>query len=63
VRASAQKVQVAVADPPLLSATLARTYDTFDANQAVAADKKYFYVVDNRSFERWLTWVFLTVPV
>jgi hypothetical protein len=63
VRASVQKVQMAVADPPLLSATLARSYDTFDANQAVAADRKHFYVVDDRSFERWPTWAFLTVPV
>jgi hypothetical protein len=36
------------ADPPVFTAALARSYDTFDAHQAVAVDKKYFYVVNNR---------------
>src|SRR5262245_50207342 len=40
------------ADPPVFTATLARAYDTFDAHQAVAVDKKYFYVVDNRSITK-----------
>jgi hypothetical protein len=55
-RTSVQKVQVAhaapAADPPVLSATLARSYPTFDAHQAVAVDQKYFYVVDNRSITK-----------
>lgn len=42
----------AVAEPPTFAATLARSYDTFDANQAVAVDKKYFYVVDNRKITK-----------
>ncbi|SDJ26844.1 hypothetical protein SAMN05421869_109336 [Nonomuraea jiangxiensis] len=42
----------AVAEPPAFTATLARSYDTFDANQAVAVDKKYFYVVDNRKITK-----------
>lgn len=41
-----------VAEPPTFAATLARSYDTFDANQAVAVDKKYFYVVDNRKITK-----------
>ncbi|MBP2707700.1 hypothetical protein JOL79_28350 [Microbispora sp. RL4-1S] len=36
------------ATPPVLTATLDRSYDTFDAHQAVAVDKKYFYAVDNQ---------------
>jgi hypothetical protein len=39
---------LAAAEPPVFTATLARTYDTFDAHQAVAVDQKYFYVVNNR---------------
>jgi hypothetical protein len=42
----------AVAEPPVFTATLARSYDTFDANQGVAVDDKYFYVVDNRSITK-----------
>ncbi|MDQ7910432.1 hypothetical protein RB614_38655 [Phytohabitans sp. ZYX-F-186] len=38
----------AAAEPPVFTATLDRTYDTFDANQGVAVDDRYFYVVDNR---------------
>ncbi|GAB2820182.1 hypothetical protein GCM10027176_25680 [Actinoallomurus bryophytorum] len=51
-RTAPQAVRAAVADPPVLTATLARSYDTFDANQAVAVDKRYFYVVDNRSITK-----------
>jgi hypothetical protein len=40
------------ADPPTFTATLARSYATFDANQAVAVDEKSFYVVDNRSITK-----------
>jgi hypothetical protein len=40
------------AEPPTLTATLARAYDTFDANQGVAVDKKYFYAVDNRKITK-----------
>lgn len=40
------------ADPPAFTARLARSYATFDAHQAVAVDKKYFYVVDNRSITK-----------
>jgi len=39
----------AAAEPPVYQAKLVRTYDAFDANQAVAVDKKNFYAVDNRS--------------
>ena len=39
---------LAAAEPPVFTATLVRTYDTFDAHQAVAVDQKYFYVVNNR---------------
>lgn len=42
----------ATADPQVLTATLARAYDTFDANQGIAVDGKYFYVVDNRSITK-----------
>ncbi len=42
----------APAPPPVFTATLAKSYDTFDAHQAVAVDKKYFYVVDNRSITK-----------
>ena len=35
-------------DPPVLTATLTRSYATFDAHQAVAVDRRSFYVVDNR---------------
>ncbi len=42
----------AAAEPPVFTATLARSYDTFDANQGVAVDDKYFYVVDNRSITK-----------
>jgi hypothetical protein len=38
----------AVAVPPQLQAALLRTYDAFDANQAVAVDDDKFYAVDNR---------------
>ncbi|GII52437.1 hypothetical protein Pth03_08260 [Planotetraspora thailandica] len=50
VRSAAGAAAVAV--PPTFTATLARSYDTFDANQAVAVDKKYFYVVDNRKITK-----------
>jgi len=43
-----QAPALAAAEPPVFTATLARTYDTFDAHQAVAVDQKYFYVVNNR---------------
>ncbi|WP_218825682.1 hypothetical protein [Streptosporangium subroseum] len=49
---SAAGSAAAVSEPPVFAATLARSYDTFDANQAVAVDKKYFYVVDNRSITK-----------
>ncbi|MFF5290037.1 hypothetical protein [Paractinoplanes globisporus] len=39
----------AAAEPPVYQAKLVRTYDAFDANQAVAVDKKNFYAVDNRN--------------
>jgi len=42
----------AAVEPPVFTATLSRSYDTFDANQAVAVDKKYFYVVDNRKITK-----------
>lgn len=42
----------AVAAPPVFTATLARSYDTFDAHQGVAVDKKYFYVVNNQSITK-----------
>lgn len=41
-------VAAAVPEPPAFTATLARMYDTFDANQGIAADRRYFYVVDNQ---------------
>lgn len=41
-----------VATPPTLRATLAKSYDTFDANQGVAVDKKYFYAVNNRTITK-----------
>ncbi|MGI5214497.1 hypothetical protein [Plantactinospora sp. CA-290183] len=37
------------AGPPPLTATLSRAYPAFDANQGIAVDDRYFYVVDNRS--------------
>src|SRR5947208_1327677 len=42
----------ATAEPPTLTATLARSYDAFDARQGVAVDRRYFYVVDNRSITK-----------
>ncbi|MEV4759488.1 hypothetical protein AB0J86_30950 [Micromonospora sp. NPDC049559] len=44
--------QAAAATPPTFAATLVRAYPTFDARQAVAVDKKYFYVVDNRKITK-----------
>ncbi|GHJ37004.1 hypothetical protein [Streptomyces sp. TS71-3] len=40
------------AAPPVLTATLDRTFDTFDANQGVAVDKNYFYAVNNRTITK-----------
>lgn len=40
------------AEPPVFTATLARSYDTFDAHQGVAVDRDYFYVVNNRSITK-----------
>ena len=48
----ASGVSGVAAEPPVLTATLARAYDTFDANQGVAVDNRYFYVVDNRSITK-----------
>ncbi|MFC6022800.1 hypothetical protein ACFP2T_42435 [Plantactinospora solaniradicis] len=45
-------VSAAAAEPPVYTATLARSYDAFDANQGIAVDDKYFYVVDNRSITK-----------
>lgn len=42
----------AVAEPPAFTATPMRTYDAFDANQAVAVDGKYFYAVDNQTITK-----------
>jgi hypothetical protein len=42
----------AIAEPPVLTAELVRTYDAFDANQGVAVDGKSFYAVDNRSITK-----------
>ncbi len=42
----------AAPEPPVFTATLARSYDTFDAHQGVAVDKKYFYVVNNQSITK-----------
>jgi hypothetical protein len=42
----------AAAAPPTFTATLARSYDTFDAHQGVAVDKKYFYVVNNQTITK-----------
>lgn len=39
----------AAAEPPQLQATLLRSYDAFDANQAVAVDRSHFFAVDNTS--------------
>ncbi|MEN3613467.1 hypothetical protein AAH979_28455 [Plantactinospora sp. ZYX-F-223] len=50
--APAPKPAVAAAEPPVLSATLTRSYDAFDAHQGVAVDDRYFYVVDNRSITK-----------
>ncbi|KIF72285.1 hypothetical protein HY68_18970 [Streptomyces sp. AcH 505] len=46
------KAPAAVPAPPTLTATLARSYDTFDANQGVAVDKKYFYAVNNSTITK-----------
>ena len=46
--APAAPAPAAVAEPPVFTATLDRSYDTFDANQGVAVDDRNFYVVDNR---------------
>ncbi|MBC6456553.1 hypothetical protein HKK72_01280 [Actinomadura sp. HBU206391] len=43
---------VARAEPPVFTATLNKSYETFDANQAVAVDKNYFYVIDNRKITK-----------
>lgn len=48
VPAAAPAPVALAAEPPVFTAALARTYDTFDANQGVAADRRYFYVVDNQ---------------
>jgi len=50
--ASAHRAEAAVAEPPSFTATLVRAYPAFDANQAVAVDRNYFYVVDNRSITK-----------
>jgi hypothetical protein len=42
----------AVAEPPVFTATLARSYDTFDAHQGVAVDQKDFYAVNNRTITK-----------
>jgi hypothetical protein len=42
----------AASDPQQLEARLLRSYDAFDANQAVAVDGSHFYAVDNRSVTR-----------
>ena len=39
-------------EPPQFSAVPARTYAAFDANQAVAVDRSFFYAVDNRSITK-----------
>jgi len=39
----------AAAEPPQLEAKLLRSYDAFDANQAVAVDRSHFFAVDNTS--------------
>jgi hypothetical protein len=44
--------QAELAEPPVLTATPVRTYAAFDANQAVAVDRNYFYAVDNRSITK-----------
>ncbi|MEU4678898.1 hypothetical protein [Micromonospora sp. NPDC023737] len=44
--------QAAVAEPPVVSATLSRSYDAFDARQGIAVDDRYFYVADNRSITK-----------
>jgi hypothetical protein len=41
-------IAAAAAEPPVFAATPARSYDTFDANQGIAVDRKHFYVVDNQ---------------
>ncbi|BCB78055.1 hypothetical protein GCM10022251_36450 [Phytohabitans flavus] len=46
--AAAPVAAAALAEPPVFTATLDRAYETFDANQGVAVDDRYFYVVDNR---------------
>ena len=48
----ARQAAATAAEPPVFTATLDRSYDTFDAHQAVAVDKKYFYVVDNRTITK-----------
>jgi hypothetical protein len=48
----AAPAEAVAAEPPVLTATLARSYDTFDANQGIAVDGRYFYVVDNRSITK-----------
>jgi hypothetical protein len=52
VSVAAVGASTAVAAPPTLTATPAKTYDTFDANQGVAVDKKYFYAVNNRTITK-----------
>jgi hypothetical protein len=42
----------AAAGPPVFTATLARSYGTFDARQGIAVDKRYFYAVNNRTITK-----------
>lgn len=43
---------VAAAEAPEFTATPAKSFDTFDANQGIAVDGKYFYAVNNRTITK-----------
>ncbi|MBE1612245.1 hypothetical protein [Actinopolymorpha pittospori] len=47
-----QIVRSAAAVPPVLDGTVVASFDAFDANQAIAVDKKYFYAVNNRTITK-----------
>ncbi|MEQ7126095.1 hypothetical protein ABN034_16395 [Actinopolymorpha sp. B11F2] len=42
----------AAGEPPVYTATLDRSYDTFDANQGVGVDRDSFYAVNNRTITK-----------